>query len=178
MAQPRSLAGLPAPLFEKLIDLTPNSGEDDQDLVFQTRDAATRSILREIARLIDTRLPWTEADEGARANSDATIDPDSTVMRFGVPDLTHLCIRNTADRRAIEQMVVEAIRRFEPRLIEPRVSIVMSAQADGGRLEVTGNVRLGRSLEPLAFDLDIDVRLEGETRNKLAAAAAKPVKPA
>lgn len=173
MPQPKSLIGHRAPLLEKLIDLNPESAEDAQDLTFQTRDAVAASVTREIARIIDTRLPWPDErldilDERADENPDDLVDRETTVVRYGVVDISHLCVRNTVERRKIERLMTEAIRRFEPRLIDPVVRIELRRLGDSAHLEISGFIRLGRALEPLTFSMDGGVRLGGTLKKKIA----------
>lgn len=179
MAQPKSLVGLRAPLFERLIDLRPASAEDAQELSFQTFEAVAASIRREVARILDTRLPWMpeDDDDGLGVGDDdggppVTVDPRTTVLRYGLPDLTHLCVGNNAERHQIERLLVDAIRTFEPRLEGPSVTIHPLPSGDGAHVEVGGLVRLGRSLEPLVFSLTSDLRVGGKLKRRLTRAAA------
>lgn len=182
MAQPKSLAGLPAPLFEKLTDLHPTTQDDDQDLVFQTKRAVEESIRRELERLLDTRLPWRTAEEIEAAetadievddeeSAHEPIDREATVLRYGIPDITHLCVRNTLDRFEIERMLTRAVRTFEPRLIDADVTIQLVGLMDAAHLTVSGAIRLGRALEPMSFSLGIDVRVGGAVKRELLEAA-------
>lgn len=183
MPQPKNLVGLRAPLMEKLIDLSPGTGEDDQDLTFQTRDAVAGSVSREVARLLDTRLPWPEErpdrlDERDDEEPEDLVDRETTVLRYGVADISHLCVRNNAERRQIERMITHAIRTFEPRLIDPSVTIHLREDGDTAQLEVSGEIRLGHSLEPLVFSMDAGVRVSGTLKRKANKAAARQKKSA
>lgn len=178
---PKSLVGLSAPLFEKLVDFHPNPDNDpkrfggpgvdvdDQDLRFQTRDAVIGSIRREVSRIIDTRIPWpSEAERPDRDGPEREVDLDATSIGFGVPDMTHLCVRSTADRRQIERLVTTAIRSFEPRLENPSVTVLVSAGGLGAAFEISGSVRLGRSLEPLVFEVAAGVQVGARARRDAA----------
>lgn len=160
MLQPKSQTGIPAPLFEKLTDLQPNSPQDDQDLWFQTVDAAAASIRREITRIFDTRLPWpgeyAEARAAAAASGWEGGDRTKTVTSYGVPDLTHLSANSVADRRVMRRLLTEAIRNFEPRLVNPRVVVAADKKGTGLVAEVSGTIRLKRSLEPLTFSVSLE----------------------
>lgn len=180
MTQPKSLVGQRAPLFERLIDLRPASPEDAQELSFQTFDAVAASIRREIARLLDTRLPWLpeeerDTDEGAPEDDEAeegapTADLRTTVVRYGLPDLSHLCVSNNAERHQIERIILEAVRTFEPRLEEPTVAVQL-LPSGGAHVEIGGLVRLGRSLEPLVFSLATDLRIGGKLKRRMVKSA-------
>ncbi len=163
MHQPKSLKGLPAPLFEKLTDLEPNSSADNRDLRFQTREVALASIRREISRLIDTRLPW-QPDSQVQPDDASRVDVSRTVLRYGIPDMTHLCVRSTIDRRQIERAIAHAIRTYEPRLADPSVSLHVRPTGDAAHVEIRGDVDLGNSLEPLVFSVDVGLRVLGRIR--------------
>jgi len=175
MSQPKSLKGLAAPLFEKLTDLDPKSAVDDPDLRFQTREAVLGSIRREISRLIDTRLPWVSEKPARQPREDGTgrVDTGRTVLRYGVPDMTHLCVRSLTDRRQIERTILEAIRTFETRLVDPSVTLHVRPLGDGARVEVTGDVRLGHALQPMSFSVDVGLQVLGRIRKRAVAGEKK-----
>lgn len=152
MNQPKSPVAGGALLFEKLTDLTP--GDDDRDQAGRSEAAMRDSIRCELSRLLDSRLPWAPA-----AAEDPADWRQSTVTAYGIPDLTHLCLRKMADRAAIERLITTAIRNFEPRLIDPEVRILASPHQDRARLQISGAMRGGRALEPLSFELDTRLRM-------------------
>ncbi|WP_207482431.1 type VI secretion system baseplate subunit TssE [Arenibaculum pallidiluteum] len=172
MTQPKSLRGLAAPLFEKLTDLEPNSPVDERDLRFQTREVVLASIRREVSRLIDTRLPW-QANDGVRSEDASRVDISKTVLRYGVPDMTHLCVRSRADRRQIERAVVDAIRTYEPRLINPAASLHVRPGGDAAHVEISGDVAFGNSLEPLSFSVGVELKVLGRVRKAAMAGDAE-----
>jgi type VI secretion system lysozyme-like protein len=163
VSQPKFVVGASAPLFEKLTDLSPTTGVDDPDLKFQTRESLAASIRREVARIFDTRLPWEpdEEDEAARRLPDAAA---ASVIRYGVADFTHLSVFNLQDRRLMEGALTEAIRRFEPRLQEPKVVLVPGNRPGWVHLEISGRMACQRTLEPVSFQLETAWRGAGADR--------------
>ena len=154
MSHQKPRAGSAALLFEKLTDLAPGSSEDDPDAEIQTREAVMASIRRELSRVLDTRLPWTLSPGGG-----APMDDLSTVIAYGIPDLTHLCLRKQTDRAAIERQITEAITMFEPRLLAPQVRIVATPAQDRAHLDITGVMQFREVLEPLHFQIQTNLRM-------------------
>lgn len=149
-SHPRSAALL----FEKLTDLAPGNPEDSRDAIAQTRDALMASIRCELSRILDTRLPWPHPQ-----GSTATEGIPASVIAYGIPDLTHLCLRKPADRIAIERLIREAIATFEPRLMTPQVRIMASPAQDRAHLDITGVMQFRQALEPLSFRIETNLRM-------------------
>jgi len=159
MNRQKPRAGNAALLFEKLTDLAPGSAEDDPETVIQTREALMASIRRELSRVLDTRLPWT------RSPDDGTPEGDpSTVVGYGIPDLTHLCLRKQTDRAAVERLITAAVTTFEPRLLTPQVRIVATPAQDRAHLEITGVMQFREVLEPLYFRIQTNLRISDSGR--------------
>jgi type VI secretion system protein ImpF len=135
-------------LFERLIDFSPLEQEEAARLAPETEADEAASVRREIGRLIHTRRPL-----GVVRALDAL---PTSVRDSGVPDCTTLSPRCDEDRAAFAQAICHAIRQYEPRLEEPRVEVVRSAEsASALHLIVSGHLRGARDRQRMTFPIDL-----------------------
>jgi type VI secretion system lysozyme-like protein len=112
--EPAFIAIAPMPLFERLADDAPfDAHEPLGDVAARTLDAAglRASVRAELLRLLNTR----------RGKPDVARAPE--VLLYGLPDWSGQSAARAEDRAVIEREVTEAVRAFEPRLRDPRVTI-------------------------------------------------------
>jgi type VI secretion system protein ImpF len=131
-------------LFERLEDLGPIGGATSPAA---TRAAIEASIAREIGALLSTRVdPSIDA-----------IDPrDRTVLEYGLPDVSTMAARSTSDQDRIARAIERAITAFEPRLVNPEVTIVPdNTDRDRMMVVIAGMMRVGLVPEPYAFAMDM-----------------------
>jgi len=149
MSGPRVVAGAPAPLFERLLDLSPREPGDQADARILRPEDLYLSVERSIARLLDTRRP--EPLEAAAARTDLT------VLDWGVPDPVGAAPGDGRLRELFSQAVRNAIVAFEPRLKAPSVEALQVPGRRGAiRLAIAGTLASGDVTEPVAFELDLD----------------------
>jgi type VI secretion system lysozyme-like protein len=107
----------PMPLFERLQDDAPFVSYEPQVRRTLTADELRASVRAELMRLLNTR-------RGA-ARDGRPLD----VLVYGLPDWSASSAARSADRAALERDVVEAVRAFEPRLVQPRAHIEADPEA-------------------------------------------------
>ena len=149
MAGPRISDGAPAPLFDRLIDDEPQVSREVRVRNMLGPVGLRDSIRAEIMRLIDTRR--------AISVEAALAEPGPlTVLDYGIADITSLMPDNIDDRRLIRLALEKAIAAFEPRLARPNVQVELRSGHPGClRLEITGMMRVGNVMEPVAFPIDL-----------------------
>jgi type VI secretion system protein ImpF len=119
------------PLFDRLAA--------DGEARLSGADALRESVARELGRLFNMRSPLTFEAFGAS---------DGTVLDYGLPDFSDRSLQSEPDREAIAAAVKHAIALFEPRLANVSVGFTPRAV-----LTVNGDLRSGRSVAHVAFEL-------------------------
>jgi type VI secretion system protein ImpF len=128
-------------LFDRL------AGEEPA-LATTGRPALAGSIARELERLFNTRTP-TELAALARR--------PAAVIDYGIPDLSLFPPADAEARTRLADELVRAIRLWEPRLLEPQVTVERAAgRADGLVARIVGRLRQGAEGEPVSFVLALD----------------------
>ncbi|MEQ9400072.1 MAG: type VI secretion system baseplate subunit TssE [Longimicrobiales bacterium] len=156
MALPRdskSTDGARALLFDRLVDLDRSEPVEQQPLRVLDVAGVRDSVQRELARLLNTRSPTPpEVLEGR----------EWTVLDWGLPDYTGWYTRSAPSQHRLARLVEATIEAFEPRMVDPRVSVERQEGNDRGLLVwIDGSIKVGTLLEPVSFPLAIDGPTKG-----------------
>ncbi len=113
-----------------------------------------QAVTRDLEWLLNTRQWWpTELDSLEEA--------PRSILTYGIPDLSVFSWISHGDRKEICSSIEEAIRTFEPRLIQRtvKVAVVETAAADDFRvrLRIDAVLHVEPYTEPVSFDTDIEV---------------------
>lgn len=139
------------PLFDRLVDLTPEERREAPSWRRLSRDEAKDSVARELAHLFDARRA--EPLEIAAERSDLT------VLDYGIPDYGNRAPADSVSCRLYERAIQRAIAAFEPRLIGPDVELeTIAGRPSVLRARITGVLATGDIVEPVSFEIDLGVR--------------------
>ena len=158
MSGPRISAGVRAPLFDRLVEtaVADDLADDAPHRRMLDRAGLLASIGRELTRLLNTRTsqPLAALDHQPRS----TVD-------YGLSTLTNFWPRDDDSEKRLAQVIERTIAAFEPRLLEPRVTIErVSGRQRALRAIVTGSIRLDAMVEPVTFPILVDDD-RGDPRN-------------
>ena len=149
---PALLPVAPIPLLDRLC-----SDADPAEGAALDARGLQASIARDLGRLHNAR---------SRLGFDDFVARDTTVIDYGLPDFGALSARSGDDLSVLQRAVEHAIRRFEPRLLNPRVAIdPIAGVQHRARLRIDATVRLGAELRRVQFELDAE---PGTTRIEAA----------
>ena len=120
-----------------------------------TRSQSTRfyreALKRDLEWLLNTRQP--PIDDIATYPA-----AKSTVINYGLPDISSLGLNNASDHRALRIAIETCLRNYEPRLMDVRVSLEGSDTADRRlRFHIEGNMKLDPAPEEIAFDTVLEL---------------------
>jgi type VI secretion system protein ImpF len=112
-----------------------------------TRSEALRklrdAVRRDLEWLLNTRQPVDAAPEGTELYN--------SLYMYGLPDITSMSIKSTADRQRLLQGIQAAVARFEPRISNVRVTL-REEKMPSVRFVIEGMLRLDPSPEHVSFD--------------------------
>jgi type VI secretion system lysozyme-like protein len=115
-----------------------------------TRDRVIESIRGELSRVLNTRCS---------EPIDRLSGQERTVMNYGLPDFFTLSPTSDGDRQRLGQLIVDAIRAYEPRLLNPLVAVAVDpGQPRALRIVLEGTLVIDHMMEPVAFPLAIESR--------------------
>jgi type VI secretion system protein ImpF len=147
MNQPAVRPGLLPSLLDRLIEYGENETPVDLGSRGQSLSEMQESVRRDLQDLLNTRQSATEMYP-------ADAELAQSVLSYGLPDLTTLNPTVGDQRRLLQQTVEQTIRRFEPRLMEVRVTTaaVDPSSGRGLRLNVEALLKVAPAPLPVSFD--------------------------
>jgi type VI secretion system lysozyme-like protein len=144
MIEPKVRSGARVLLFDRLVDMEPQSQKEVRPLRIMDKQGLKNSIRRELGRLLNTRCPIPLAPPAE----------ERTVINYGIPDFSALSPNNGDHCSKLESWIREAIVSYEPRLADVKV-IVESPGPDERSLtaRIEANLQLETIREPVAFSV-------------------------
>jgi type VI secretion system protein ImpF len=143
----RAEEGGRALLFDRLTDHAPEKPVEEKPLRTLSADALRDSIRREVNRILNTRCTTPPDVLAAR---------EWTILDYGLPDYSGSYTRSTSDQSRLEAAMTRAILTFEPRLINPSVSVLPELAGERTLFfEIQGGMRIGTQIEPVSFPLKL-----------------------
>ncbi|WP_232224322.1 type VI secretion system baseplate subunit TssE [Candidatus Paracaedibacter symbiosus] len=121
LAEPKRESGAPIPLFDRLIDHTPDEETEVPCKRYYNKFELIQSIEREVFRILNTRSNAKHAEF-----DDLTTLPENRglVQLFGLADFSQYDGTNSGHRPRIARLCEVAIGIFEPRLTNVKVTIL------------------------------------------------------
>lgn len=115
-------------LLDRLTDDRPDAQQEGRDMRVVSPSRYRQGVLRDMAWLLNTRahLPDDEIYEFEHVAA--------SVLNFGIPDVCGATVRGQV-MEDLEQQILGAIRKFEPRILPNSVSV--RANVDAGKLVAT-----------------------------------------
>ncbi len=113
-----------------------------------------QAVARDLEWLLNTRiwLPW---------QLDRLEEASSSILAYGMPDLSTFSWTVAEDARAIARKIEEAIRTFEPRLLSRSIKCEVLPSDDVSdfrlRIRIEAILDVEPINEPVLFDTGIDV---------------------
>lgn len=152
MDEPRPIAGARVPLLERLADLELDVPREPVPRRILDRAGVMDSVLREIARLFNTRRPQPLPGSSWDA-------APSWVLDYGVPDFSGLSAASATDRDEYAAVLAQILQTYEPRLRQIRI-VLAPMPDDPARLTgtLTAELTLGTVREPVSFPLLIHAK--------------------
>lgn len=151
MARPRGDGPITLSVLDRLIDLDPKRSEELPLSRSQSLREFKANVCRDLEWLFNSRQPLETPALGKLLRN--------SVYAYGLPDITSMSVSSVRDRKRLSQSLEEAIRAFEPRILNPRVSLATTEDGKVQRLRfiIEGLLRVDPSPEPVSFDTVLDV---------------------
>ncbi|MCW3473894.1 type VI secretion system baseplate subunit TssE [Limobrevibacterium gyesilva] len=139
------------PLLDRLIDDAPDQERDPPMSGTEAMAILRRSVRRDLEALLNARRRW-------KSWPTSLGELDVSAVSFGIPDYTSGTFNDEKRREALRAEIEDIIRRFEPRFVSVRVSLIEGED----RLESTLRLRIEALLhaepapDPMTFDTMMD----------------------
>ena len=113
-----------------------------------------QALARDLNWLLNTRV-WLPDDV------EALEEVRSSILAYGLPDLTVFAWQSETDRADICRIIEDAIKTFEPRLLPHTVHVSLVEDEDEEhslqhRIRIEGVLHQDPYIEPISFDAEIE----------------------
>ena len=138
-------------LLDRLIDDEPDKLRDPPLSSAESIAALRRSVRRDLEALLNTRRRW-------RSWSEGYVELAVSPLGYGISDFSAGAFNDPRRREWLRSDVEQTIRRFEPRLVRLRVTLMEPKDELEARLHlrIEGLLRVEPAPEPIAFDTLVD----------------------
>lgn len=119
MAREKGEGPVTLSVFDRLIDEEPKSSVEGPMTRAESLRRLKAAVRRDLEWLLNARQPVQAPPEGAS-------ELEKSVYCFGLPDICSMNLMTVRNRNGLARLMEIAITQFEPRLINPKVSLVPS----------------------------------------------------
>jgi type VI secretion system protein ImpF len=150
-------------VLDRLIDEEPDKLRDPPLSHAETLETLRRSVRRDLEALLNARRRWRSWDQGY---AELGLSP----LGYGISDFSSGAFNDPRRREWLRAEVEQTIRRFEPRLVGLRVTLLDPKEELEAtlRLRIEGLLRAEPAPDPIAFDTLVDAAT-AEVRVKASA---------
>jgi type VI secretion system protein ImpF len=140
------------PLLDRLVDADPSQQADNPLSASAAMDAVRLSICNDLEELLNTRRRWRSWDPHLT-------QLDRSLAGFGLPDFASGAFNEPQRREELRTLIETCIRRFEPRIVSLKVTLVEATDKVSGtlRLRIDALLHAEPAPEPIAFDTVVDL---------------------
>jgi type VI secretion system protein ImpF len=140
-------------VLDRLIDREPQSQMEAPPSAAQSVRLNKRAVHRDLGWLLNTRRIFQDPPESL---------PEVTrsVYTYGLPDFSSLAMGSQSDRAKLIRQLSEAIRLFEPRLVNVKITPVENQEVglQELRFRIEGLLLMDPTPEPISFDTVIELK--------------------
>lgn len=138
-------------ILDRLIDLEPEREKDDPQSENQILRNIQASVRRDIEDLLNTRYRcavWPPQFDGL----------EDSLINYGLPDFTAAGLNIVNDSQLLTRSIEDALRRFEPRLVDVRVERVRGDESIDRtfRFRILGTLKLESVEQEIRFDSSLE----------------------
>lgn len=149
MAEPKVM--ITPSVLDRLIDNEPENKNEAPKSVQQSIEDLKRSVKRDVEWLLNTRLPHDVIPEGLE-------EVRYSLATFGLPDFVGMSSKDAEERKSLLKNLEKALRTFEPRLINLKVSLKELDNLERGVVfQVEADLNMEPVPEPIVFDTVLKV---------------------
>lgn len=142
----------PVPLFDRLVDMNPETTQEPLPLRAYDRDQLKASIQKELEALLNTR-PNTKRLEALEEGAEELA---GTTLFYGAHHFSAVDVTSASGKEQIKHALVEAIAYFEPRLKNVSVKILQfEKNTQHLHVLIDGSVQVGDIRENWSFPVVI-----------------------
>lgn len=133
-------------IIDRLLDFEPKVSTEALKSRSQGLRELKQSVRRDLEWLLNTR-------HSAEKVPDGLDEVNKSIAIYGLPDFTGLSSKNIDDRKSLIRSIETALRNFEPRFMNLKVTLVENDDHQRGvKFQIHAILRVEPTPEPVVFD--------------------------
>jgi type VI secretion system protein ImpF len=133
-------------VLDRLLDFEPDVSREAPRSRSKSLRELKLSVRRDLEWLLNTRTVHVEIDEGLQ-------ELKKSVLTYGLPDITGISAKNQLEQKRLSLAIENAIRTFEPRFLDVRVTLEPVNNVDRSlKFRIEARLNVEPTPEPIAFD--------------------------
>lgn len=138
-------------ILDRLLDFEPGMSKEPPRSQAQSLADLKKSVKRDLEWLLNTRHTPIEIPETLE-------ELNESMAVYGLPDLTALSVKNPNEQNRLAKSIETALRVFEPRFINVKVSLEPISSTDRQlRFHIEAHLDIEPVPEPVSFDTVLQV---------------------
>jgi len=138
-------------VLDRLLDDEPGLAADPPSSAFKDLRELKQSVRRDLEWLLNTR-------QGIGNLPPAYVETTGSLASYGLPDFTAAGVKSPAIQEYIRRTIEDAVRRHEPRLINPAVTMESSFESERAlRFRIHAQLWVDPQPEPVTFDTTLQI---------------------
>lgn len=138
-------------VLDRLLDYDPQMSREAPRSQAQSIAELKRSVKRDLEWLLNTRHSGIEIPE-------TLTEVNESMAVYGLPDLASLSVKNPSEQNRLAKAIENALRIFEPRFINVRVTLEPLDNTDRQlRFRIEAHLDIEPVPEPVSFDTVLQV---------------------
>lgn len=138
-------------IIDRLLDFEPKVSTEAPKSRSQSLRDLKQSVRRDLEWLLNSRHTAEEVPEGLE-------ELNKSIAIYGLPDFTGLSSKNPDDQKSLIRGIETALRIFEPRFMNLKVTLVEPDEAERGvKFQIQAVLRMEPTPEPVVFDTVLQV---------------------
>lgn len=133
-------------IVDRLLDFEPRVSTEAPKSRSQGLRELKQSVRRDLEWLLNTRHSADKVPDGLD-------EVNKSIAIYGLPDFTGLSSKNIDDRKSLIRSIETALRTFEPRFMNLKVTLVETDDHQRGvKFQIQAILRIEPTPEPVVFD--------------------------
>lgn len=138
-------------VLDRLLDYEPDQSADPPKSRTRSLNELKQSVRRDLERLLNSKFIRDEIPENLE-------EVNQSMAIYGLPDFSTLSSKNNTDKAVIINNVSKALKLFEPRFVNLKVTIEEADKySQGLRFRIQASLKVEPTPEPVVFDTVLQV---------------------
>jgi type VI secretion system protein ImpF len=138
-------------VLDRLLDFEPKSSKEAPKSRLRSLNELKQSVKRDLEWLLNSRAYPGNVDEKLE-------EVRKSVAVYGLPDFTGVSAKNYKEQTRLSAAIEDAIKYFEPRFIDLKVSLEPVSNVDKAlKFHIEAQLDIEPTPEPIAFDTVLEL---------------------